>query len=99
MTSNAGESGLGESTWHLKPSRAAASASMRPSWPPPRIPMVASGLSTSVLRMGRDRIGLRRAPGVEALAEAGIGQGEHRRSEQRGIDGASLADRERADRD
>ena len=41
----AGESGSGENTWHFSPSRAAAIASIRPSWPPPRIPMVSPGFS------------------------------------------------------
>ena len=41
----AGESGSGENTWQRNPSRAAASASIRPNWPPPRIPMVSPGFS------------------------------------------------------
>jgi len=44
-TSKAGESGSGENTWHFSPSRAAAIASIRPNWPPPRIPMVSPGFS------------------------------------------------------
>ena len=43
----AGDSVSGEYTWQRKPSLPAASASMRPSWPPPRIPMVAPGFSSS----------------------------------------------------
>ena len=39
----AGAVGVGCRARQSKPSRAAASASMRPSWPPPRTPMVAPG--------------------------------------------------------
>jgi len=44
-TSKAGESGSGENTWHFRPRRAAAIASIRPNCPPPRIPMVSPGFS------------------------------------------------------
>ena len=100
-----GESGSGQSTWHLKPSRAAASASMRPSWPPPRMPIVASGraatrcmLTPCPSGVSATAVGLRCAPGVEPLGERRIGQRQHARGEQRRIDRAGLADRERADR-
>ena len=42
-TSKAGLSASGAKTWRVRPSSAAASAIMRPSWPPPRMPSVAPG--------------------------------------------------------
>ena len=48
-TSKAGESGSGENTCALRPRRAAASASILPNCPPPRIPMVSPGFSVTRL--------------------------------------------------
>ena len=48
--------------------------------------------------VSRDRRGLLRAPGVETVAKRRIVQRQHAGRQQRGIDGAGLADRERADR-
>ena len=67
--------------------------------------MVASGPSAGVaafsLVFGRlgDGFGLLLAPGFEPLRERRVGQRQHAGGEQRRIDGAGLADRERADRD
>ena len=81
---------------------------MRPSWPPPRMPIVAPGSSsrprpnslTLPLDVGRsgDGLGLRLAPGVEPRRERRIGQRQHAGGEQRRVDRAGLADRQRADR-
>src|SRR6185312_17142943 len=124
--------------WQLSPSLAAASASMRPNWPPPRIPMVAPGFSntrfahfrgsgnpgprwptrkfsalgprfrgderedeettSSIFRSLRDGFGLPRAPGVEALGDLLIRQGQYAGCKQCGVDCARLADGERPDR-
>src|ERR1700691_3289690 len=104
-TSKAGDSGLGAKTWHLKPSRAAACASMRPNWPPPRIPIVAPGSSTGdalltrrILRPFGDAGGLTFAPRFQPAAQAGIAQRQNARRQKCGVDRARLADGERADR-
>ena len=52
-TSKAGELGVGANTRHLKPMRAAANASMRPSCPPPRMPIVAPGARTGARTLTR----------------------------------------------
>src|SRR4051812_6535362 len=84
----------------FSPSLAAASASMRPSWPPPTIPTVlpgASGLSklfmTSLWLLG-DGAGLFGAPGIQALFHTRIGQTQNGGGMQRSILGAGLADGE-----
>ena len=74
-----GRAGLvGRRRGRLKPSRAAASASMRPSCPPPKMPIVPpgrrtrelSGHSRAVRRRLGDRVGLARAPGREPFGAA-----------------------------
>ena len=78
---------------------------MRPSCPPPRMPMVASlpsgprccdHASSSELSATASVCCLRQAS--SRSLERCVGQRQHARGEQRRIDGAGLADRERADR-
>ena len=54
---------------------------------------------TPSLRVLLDRVGLLLAPGREPCRQRRIVQREHAGREQRGVDGAGLADRQRADRD
>src|SRR3569833_262129 len=86
----------------FSPSRAAAIASMRPSWPPPMMPMVppgASGLfnvfiegaSFGTLGYGPRLLG---APGIQFLFHRRIGQAQDRGGMQRGVFGAGLPDGE-----
>src|SRR3990170_8071985 len=87
--------------WVLSPSRAAAMASMRPSWPPPRMPMVlpgGSGLSGIILERLGYALRLCRSPGHDAGGKAGIAKREDLGCEQSGIGGARFADCQRADR-
>src|ERR1700694_2611380 len=87
--------------WVLSPSLAAATASMRASWPPPRMPMVlpgASGLSGIILERLGYGFGLRRAPGHDAGGKPRIAERQDLRCEQSGIGGAGLADGKGADR-
>src|SRR3984893_32968 len=81
--------------------------SMRPSWPPPRMPSVDPGLSTgklpamgprSVLRAFADRSGLAAAKLIEAVGEFRVGEREYGGGEERRVDRAGFADREGADR-
>src|SRR5690606_30410008 len=89
--------------WVFRPRRAAASASMRPSWPPPRMPMVLpSGSGTALLGnidgTLRDGLRLLAAMRVEPLGDIGIAEGEDGGGEQVSIGGTGLADGEGADR-
>src|SRR5215471_2272412 len=86
--------------WVLSPSLAAASASMRPSWPPPNIPMLLPGGRASgiVLRSLGNAVGLGSAPGHDAGGERLIGERKNLRCQQSGIGGASFADGERPHR-
>src|SRR5262245_40955508 len=102
-TSKAGLKASGEKTWQRKPSRAAASASMRPSWPPPRMPIIepgGSGLAAGidVRRALRDGFRLRAPPIGEAFCERLVGGRKDRGGKEPGIGRAGLADRERPDR-
>ena len=69
---------------------------MRPSWPPPMIPMVEPGAIIPGLRPP-----IRSAPRARPRAarpSASSPVREHRGGEQRGVDRARLADRQRSDR-
>src|SRR3954470_17535502 len=92
--------------WALSPRLAAASASMRPSWPPPRMPTVDPGVmrrggltSRVVLRALRDSVGLPGPPGVQTAGERVVAERQDGRRKQRGVDRAGAANGERADRD
>src|SRR5687767_6535450 len=91
--------------WVLKPSLEAASDSMRPSWPPPRIPMTEPGgrmrRSGSGIgaRLGGDGSGLLVAEVPERERNGRPAEGQHLGRQQGGVDGSGLADRQRADRD
>src|SRR5437763_6673678 len=85
--------------WVLSPRRAAAIASMRPSWPLPRMPMVEPGGSGPrsmpsgiVLRRLWNRRGLLGTQGLEALGEVLVLECQDLRGEQAGISGSGLAD-------
>src|SRR6185437_13437047 len=84
------------------PSRAAASASIRPSWPPPSMPIVlpcgSGSMSIVVARKFRHSGGLASAVGVERGGDLGVAERQHRGGEEGGVGGTSLADGERADR-
>src|SRR5919106_5130405 len=85
----------------LSPSLAAASASMRPSCPPPRMPIVlpgGSGASGIILDRLGDGVGLGGAQGGDAVREARVGQRQDLRRKQAGIGGTGFADRQGADR-
>src|SRR4029078_2603439 len=85
-----------------KPSSAAAVASMRPSWPPPRMPIVMPGAtgagSLIVGRMFLDAGGLVYAPVFKPGGECFVAEGQYGGSEQGGVDGAGAPDRKGADR-
>src|SRR6478672_1047662 len=86
----------------LSPSRLAASASMRPSWPPPRMPMVLPGGSRAsrlILDRLSDGVSLRRAEGSDAKRKPAVAERQDLRRQQSGIGRAGSADGERADRD
>src|SRR5688572_6537565 len=89
--------------WVFMPSRAAASASMRPSCPPPRMPITLPGGSGPSLRLiGRelgDGLALLAPIGLEAFVELGVVEREDRGGEKRGVGRTGFPDRERADRD
>src|SRR5690349_9480469 len=75
---------------------------MRPSWPPPRIPMVlpcGSGEASDIVgwKLG-DGSGLVGAEIVERRSDLRIGEREDRCSQQGGIDGAGATDGESAHR-
>src|SRR5690606_36552111 len=89
------------------PSLLAASANMRPNWPPPRMPIMlpaGSGEMSSakgllgICGKERDRCGLAGAIGIEPVGQVIVGQCQDRCGKQGGIDGAGFADGERADR-
>src|ERR1700749_856335 len=88
--------------WHLRPRRAAASVSIRPSWPPPKMPTVPPG---STILFGIDFVGgrfghvrcLARTIGFEALGQVLVSDREDRGGEERRVGRTGLADRERAD--
>src|SRR5690349_1610486 len=88
--------------WQERPSSAAASASMRPSWPPPRIPTIMPGRtgdgSFIVRRALVDGRRLGHAPAVEPAGNLVAEQSEHGRGEEGSIDRARAADGERPDR-
>ena len=73
-------------------------AVMRPSWPPPRIPIVAPGrigaTSNVVLLAGLG--GALRAPRPETLANLGVSRADDRGGEEGGVRRPGLPDRERA---
>src|SRR5512144_1204532 len=76
-------------------------ASMRPSWPPPKMPMVepgGSGTSGIVLDRLSDGLGLRRAEGSDPRGKLLVGKREDLRRKQPGIGRSRLADGERSDR-
>ena len=78
-----------------------ASASMRPSWPPPMHPTTCM-LAVKPLRgsgSASTASVCSRAEALEHRAQLRARAREDRRREQRGVDRAGLADRERADRD
>src|SRR3990170_6890818 len=85
--------------WLFSPSLAAASASMRPSWPPPRMPMVLPGGRASgiILWCLGNAVGLCRAPRDDAGGERLVGKRQDLRGEKASIGGAGRADGERAD--
>src|SRR5512143_700903 len=85
----------------LRPRRLAATASMRPSWPPPKMPMVepgGSGASGIVLDRLGDGLSLRRAEGSAACGKLLVGKREDLRREQSRVGRSCLADGERSDR-
>src|SRR5262249_17268118 len=96
-TSVAGLSPGGAKMWVARPSSAVASASIRPSCPPPKIPTTPPACSgaAAIARALGDGGGLRLAPARQACREAGIRQGKDRRGMEGGVDGAGLADGER----
>ena len=55
--------------------------------------------SGGALGIEADRFGLSRPPGIKGVRHRRVGKGDHRRGEQRGINGTSLADGERTHRD
>ena len=73
---------------------------MRPSWPPPRMPMVAPGFEQALsLWAAWRRLGLPLRARRRAAWRAPVRQRQHGGRQQRRIDRAGLADGERADRD
>ena len=85
--------------WHLRPSCAAASASMRPSWPPPRMPTVDPGGSGVAKPHQASSFGCSATaavccgpPGFEPRGQGAVGQRQHAGRQQGRIDGARLAD-------
>src|SRR5690606_22794869 len=82
------------------PSDAPASAIMRASCPPPRIPtvVIAPRLPAGIV-IGGDIVGLPLAEVVQRHADGGMLHGEDRGGEQGGVGRARLADRERRHRD
>src|SRR5260221_7067509 len=86
--------------WQERPSSAAAMASMRPSWPPPRMPTIMPGASGrsfiagTFVHAGR----LVHAPAVEFGRDLVVGKREDGGGEERGVDRPGAADGERADR-
>jgi hypothetical protein len=104
-TSNAGESGSGETPGIAGPARAAAIASIRPNCPPPRIRMVSPGFSFTGFDCHAEPPGARqpprsavRASGDEFAGQRRIIQREHAGGEQRGADSAGFPDRQRPNR-
>src|SRR6056297_369844 len=90
----AGQSPPGSKMQVLNPRRAAATESMRPNWPPPRMPMVAPGERGSVIAWLVWNGGRKcSAPVIEALREGGVGIGKDRGGHQPGIGGPCRADR------
>src|SRR4051812_226119 len=87
--------------WVLKPRRDAASESMRPSWPPPRMPMVAPRGRASAIFAGcrGDLGGLLGAIAGQGGVQLLVVEREDRGSEERGVGGAGLADGKSADGD
>ena len=76
-----------------EPERDPASASIRPSWPPPMTPTITQYVVGSAREHG---LGLRLAVAGEALAHARVGARHDRGREQRRVDRSRAADRERA---
>src|SRR5271170_622542 len=78
---------------------------MRPSWPPPRMPIVPPGaivrLSSAAIGgfvgwLALDGFGLLGAERVEPLGEPRVGERQDGSRQQRRVDRARLADRQRA---
>jgi hypothetical protein len=88
--------------WVRRPSFSAAIASMRPSWPAPRMPIVAPGLRIIAPPLVGRKFGdlgrARRPPRLEPRRQRFVGERQHGCGEQRRVDRARFADRERADR-
>ena len=86
-------------------------ADMRPSWPPPMMPIGAVGRQAAGRRVGRQAghewVGESRPPlrsvaarrASRRMASVGVGGGEDGGGEQGGVDGAGAPDREGADGD
>src|SRR5207342_3597595 len=77
-----------------KPSGAPASASMRASWPPPRIPTVVIAGSLAGVVVLRDVVGLALAESLEGLRDRRLVRCKHRGSEQGRVRCTRIADRE-----
>src|SRR4051794_7435346 len=86
------------------PSRAAARASMRPSWPPPRMPMTlpcrrGALLLVIIAREEGYRGGLIAAEKLECCLDLGGAEGQDGRRPQCRVGGPGLADGKGPDRD
>src|SRR6185503_1779220 len=98
-TRAAGEPRSGSRIATSKPSRLAAAASMRPSWPPPRMPMVWPGASgrtvmrsSGVLDRLGDTGGLPRGELGDALGHCLVAGAQDAGGEQGGVLRPRLAD-------
>src|SRR6185503_18834351 len=99
-TRPAGLSGSGSRITTSKPSSAAARLSMRPSWPPPMMPMAAPGASgkeamspaLSVFHRLGNGLRLPGGEGGDPVGYGGIGERQDLGREDTGVLGARLAD-------
>src|ERR1700712_1902 len=89
--------------WARMPRRAAARASMRPSWPPPRMPMMLPGGRGALFGIvggeSRTASGLAQPQLFQRGFDLVVEQGQHGGGQQGRIGGASLADCQGADGD